>query len=391
MKSQLSLLFLLSSLAMSSQDIIVKNDGSAILSKVIKVGTTEIEYKKFSNQNGPTYTVLKTDVMAINYENGEKDVFSVESDSGKGTNTSQDDSSTPQLINKEPDARNAEIISLYNHDINPTKKIDKSNESAKACFTIWRLSPSSVVSNEDMEICFKRGIYTVYHSDVIKMSGRKDGAFYLMFTYHINITNKTDKTVYIDKGNCFRIIDDGSAFCYYNPSEQTTVSHGSTTGASIGIGSVFGVLGIGGVVGGSTSNSVSTTYSQQRFIAIPPHGNCNLTNFKRMEKYPYKIIENVEFFATKTSNNPPKRGVVKKGEVLTYDAKNSPWKKKYIITYSTDSNFKTYSTIQAEIYLYKMIGTKYFAIVPSKLFFNPEKYLNGVTNNTIIDWDLLEE
>ena len=58
-----------------AQDVIVKKDGSTILSKVLEVNTADIKYKKFSNLNGPTYTIDKSDILAINYENGEKDDF----------------------------------------------------------------------------------------------------------------------------------------------------------------------------------------------------------------------------------------------------------------------------------------------------------------------------
>lgn len=58
-----------------AQDIIVKKDGSTIMSKVLEIGTNEIKYKKFSNLEGPTYTILSLDVLAINYENGEKETF----------------------------------------------------------------------------------------------------------------------------------------------------------------------------------------------------------------------------------------------------------------------------------------------------------------------------
>ena len=64
-----------STLTASAQDVIVKKDGSTILSKVIEIGTTEIKYKKWNNQNGPNYTIAKSDVQAINYESGEKDTF----------------------------------------------------------------------------------------------------------------------------------------------------------------------------------------------------------------------------------------------------------------------------------------------------------------------------
>lgn len=70
--------FFASLVTISAQDVIVKKDGSTILSKVIEIGATEIKYKKWNNQNGPMYTIEKKDVQAINYENGEKEVFSVD-------------------------------------------------------------------------------------------------------------------------------------------------------------------------------------------------------------------------------------------------------------------------------------------------------------------------
>lgn len=67
-----------STLTASAQDVIVKKDGSTILSKVIEIGTTEIKYKKWNNQNGPNYSIAKSEIQAINYENGEKEIFGEE-------------------------------------------------------------------------------------------------------------------------------------------------------------------------------------------------------------------------------------------------------------------------------------------------------------------------
>lgn len=58
-----------------AQDIIVQKNGSTIQAKVLKVSQSEVEYKKFSNQNGPTYTISTKDLQCINYENGTKDTF----------------------------------------------------------------------------------------------------------------------------------------------------------------------------------------------------------------------------------------------------------------------------------------------------------------------------
>lgn len=58
-----------------AQDIIVKKDGGTIQAKVIEVGKYELKYKKFDNQDGPTYTISTQELQSINYENGTKDSF----------------------------------------------------------------------------------------------------------------------------------------------------------------------------------------------------------------------------------------------------------------------------------------------------------------------------
>ena len=63
------------SLAATAQDIIILRNGEEIKSVVQKVGANEIEYKKFSNATGPSYTISKSEVFMIMYKNGEKDVF----------------------------------------------------------------------------------------------------------------------------------------------------------------------------------------------------------------------------------------------------------------------------------------------------------------------------
>ena len=76
MKHLLILLFVLCTGTVSAQDVIVKKDGSTILSKVLEVGQSEIKYKKFDNLDGPTYTIKKSELQSINYQNGAKDTFS---------------------------------------------------------------------------------------------------------------------------------------------------------------------------------------------------------------------------------------------------------------------------------------------------------------------------
>ena len=70
------LTLLMVSVGAKAQDVIVKKDGSTIVSKVLEITETDIKYKKFTNQDGPTYSINKGEVNAINYENGDSDDFS---------------------------------------------------------------------------------------------------------------------------------------------------------------------------------------------------------------------------------------------------------------------------------------------------------------------------
>jgi hypothetical protein len=58
-----------------AQDVITKNDGSTILSKVVSISDSEISYKSSSNINGPTYIVSKSDINYITYSNGTTEYF----------------------------------------------------------------------------------------------------------------------------------------------------------------------------------------------------------------------------------------------------------------------------------------------------------------------------
>ena len=73
-KALFILMCFMASYAMA-QDVIVMRDGTSILSKVLEITSTEVKYKKYSNLDGPTFSVLKTEVLVINYENGEKESF----------------------------------------------------------------------------------------------------------------------------------------------------------------------------------------------------------------------------------------------------------------------------------------------------------------------------
>ena len=72
----LFILFVCSSNIIKAQDTLSTRYGENVLVKVIEVGTTEVKYKKLDNLNGPIFSMLKSDLLMIKYENGTKEDFS---------------------------------------------------------------------------------------------------------------------------------------------------------------------------------------------------------------------------------------------------------------------------------------------------------------------------
>ena len=58
-----------------AQDYITKTTGDSIPAKVLEITSSEIKYKKVDNPNGPTYSVLKSDIFYIRYENGSTEII----------------------------------------------------------------------------------------------------------------------------------------------------------------------------------------------------------------------------------------------------------------------------------------------------------------------------
>lgn len=74
-----------------AQDLIFKINGDEIEAKVLEITPTEVKYKKYKFQDGPTYVLNKTDVFMIKYPDGQKDVFT------NSNSTNSNTTSTPQV------------------------------------------------------------------------------------------------------------------------------------------------------------------------------------------------------------------------------------------------------------------------------------------------------
>ncbi len=61
-------------LQLVAQDVITKTDGTEIQATVTQIGVNEIKYIRYGT-TAPVYTLLKSDIFMIKYEDGTKDVF----------------------------------------------------------------------------------------------------------------------------------------------------------------------------------------------------------------------------------------------------------------------------------------------------------------------------
>jgi hypothetical protein len=76
-------ILLLSGLKLSGQDIIIKKSGEEIKSKVIEIFDNDIKYRKIDNLTGPLYSINKSEVLIIIYENGKREVINAPNVSSK--------------------------------------------------------------------------------------------------------------------------------------------------------------------------------------------------------------------------------------------------------------------------------------------------------------------
>ena len=91
MKKLFSLVVLLSftCFTLSAQDIITKTDGTDIETKVTEVSQSQVSYKKYSNLEGPTYIISVSDILMITYENGEREMYNIKSETTKSQSLPQ--------------------------------------------------------------------------------------------------------------------------------------------------------------------------------------------------------------------------------------------------------------------------------------------------------------
>ena len=338
----------------SAQDMIVKKDGTVIQAKVTKIGTSEVEYKKWSNQDGPQYSIAISDILAINYKNGEKETF----DNVEANVTVADASiNTPKEEQPIIAPDNEKLINLYNNQVVQPVKPKFKDKLARRMFTVWGITDNSILSDSHISVNFSK----IYSYDVVT-------------GYAILVQNKSDETIYIDLANSFKISDKGISTPYYS-NKTYTVNKSSGSGGSLNVGAVANVIGVGGTVGtlasglnvgGGTSSGATVTETEERILTIPPHSSAKLPLAKVVNKK--EISEEPEHFWPSVVPNNMNIKLHEYKEICTQ--KNSTSIHRRIITYSTNPNFTTYKRLNIGIYLKGGLGDYYSSL--TYLDINPQ-------------------
>lgn len=382
-----------------AQDVIVKRDGSTILSKVLEVNQNDIKYKKFSNQQGPTYTIDKAEVMSINYESGDKDTF----DNVKPTQTTTNyqAQTTPFGMNPNFEKDNLELVREFNSK-GLVYTDQKTNKKAHEGVCILGLKEGSIIETPELKTSFvmKKWYGKVTRHRVIeeRTLNLDEECPYLIGSYNhqykivIILKNKTDKTIYIDLANSY-IIQNEKAKPYYVPT-ATSTTHGGSSGGSVNVGAVAGALGVGGAlgtlasgvnVGGSSIDvNTKTTYSQ-RIVSIPPLASLELEPMEIGQGGTYKfewqadILKSYnsyfkgrgDFAENKYTGTYYYQKGLKRGEVIDIPPMNNINPLGAFVTYSFSESMDATQSMRMDFYLRQLMGvnSKYIDFSQCPLIF----------------------
>ena len=215
-----------------------------------------------------------------------------------------------------PDKNNEKIIKRYNrYHYRPNSLYEMTGPFGSNSFTaIFGVNSNSIMSNDDVEVnVLKKWVDNPIYND-------KEERYYF-----IEIKNKTNQTIYIDKGYSFRIYNNSFKMPYYDVSLQ------------------------------------SDSCSGKRYITIPPHAKRHLTDYlweKRNSNYA-EITEYPEDFEWSPLAARVHKGFLRYEEARRFTEANSPYHRSFLITYSKDEDFSTYSMLMINFYLRELIGIYY--------------------------------
>ena len=244
-----------------------------------------------------------------------------------------------------PDNNNQKVIRRYNRchfRESLVVPLTKYGSKAKDFTAIFGVKTNSMMSNDDIEINFlKKWVDNPIYND------KEDRV------YFVQIKNKTADTIYVDRSHCFRMDSDGSRYCYFDPDKRRD------------------------------------TLATKRLFAIPPHAKRNLTDYrwvKRKNGNYAEIVEYPEEFLWNLDAAGMYEGYVGYGEAKTFTEDNSPYYRSFLIAYSKQEDFSTYSLALINFYIRQIVGWYYPEAIKDDNINITQPRLTGEEKYNITSW-----
>ena len=376
-------------LTAAAQDIIVKKSGDTLRVYDLKINEKFITYREKPGKDSPSKRI------------GKAKVLSVKKAKGKSVTISQPDPASAKVKVKQPvekvekdtvvyfteilpqdSARktaekpakelkgevaravspdNARLVGQYNCPLGGYGGKEPKNSRAHRAVAIMGITEGSVLANEDVEV------------EITKCEGA--------MRYNIFVRNKSDRTLYIDLENCFRIYDDGTFRPYYSgkqirqnkkSNEKLTFSD-KRTSSRPSYDNRRRTTSHGVTYNFEDRKETSQVVKEQKILAVPPMGKAALPPLVYLDEND-EIVSLYDGFLVTL---PATAYALRAWQTATYDEAHTPCRNSFIITYSPNKKMDVYSTVKFALYIRQMIGlgTSFSNIDASRI--------NGYDKNTI--------
>ena len=349
-------------LTATAQDIIVKVDGDTLKVYDLKINAKFITYREKPGKESPSRRIGRAKVLSVKKrncksvtiskpapapvivqqlaENQKKETIVYVVDSVSADSVEKSPKKPKGEIKRETSADNAQFVAAYNK--NHSSYGDKKQKSKKTgrAVAIMGVTTGSVLANEDVTV------------EILKSSE--------IFQYEIFVQNRGDKIIYLDLENCFRIYNDGTFKPYYS-GRQIRQNKQSNSKLSFSNKSTVSrpqyTEGRKTTTGGATftledKRQTSQVVKEQKILAVPPKGKVALPPCVTLDEYE-NIVEKYDIFSATLSDT---NYLLRAGDVVNIDEQQTPYKNSFIITYSPNKNFETYSTVKFGLVLRQLIG-----------------------------------
>lgn len=298
-KLVVSILCLLTTTMVYSQDVIITKDGDALKVYDLEVSSNSVYFRENEDSGSAIKRMQKADLLMIKYKDGKKEIIGEENNSATQQKQEVQMANgqfaiTQDNLNPEIQALNLKQIQAFNN-ISPIyigNDTLKEWKSDGMCF-ILGVKENSIIETPELSVTFKGVNWVAEHSfskgilkweRIIGMDEEAPSTTDSRVNkIVITLRNKTNNTLFVDLGNSF-VMTVSKTTPFYIPTAQTSVS-GTSSGVGVNLGAVTGALGVGGAagtlasgvtVGGGNMSQNSTTTFSQRVISIPPMSSRSL-------------------------------------------------------------------------------------------------------------------